>query len=130
MPIDHRRYPPNWKQFSADIRFSRARGQCECTGQCGLHTPNPKPRRCTERHHDAAQWARGKIILTVAHLCTCDPPCTNPSHVIAACQRCHLRIDSQLHAAHRALKNPPQPHTAHKTIATSPTPAPQSNNPH
>jgi hypothetical protein len=48
-----------------------------------------------------AHYARGKVILTVAHLCACDPICLNPAHVIAACQRCHLRIDRFKHAAHR-----------------------------
>ena len=66
-----------------------------------MHTPNPTPRRCTERHGQKATWARGKVILTVAHLCNCDPPCTNPAHVRAMCQRCHLRTDRKLHAAHR-----------------------------
>jgi hypothetical protein len=28
----------------------------------------------------------------------------NPEHVIAACQRCHLRIDRFLHAAHRLAR--------------------------
>jgi hypothetical protein len=97
MPIDLSRYPTNWRTFSAAIRFARARQQCECPGHCGLH----QGRRCTERHGQPAVWARGRIHLTVAHLCSCDPPCAIPSHVIAACQRCHLRIDRQLHKRHR-----------------------------
>jgi hypothetical protein len=101
MPIDHTRYPTNWKQFSYHIRFARAQGRCECTGQCGMHRPNPKPRRCTERHGQPARWARGTVTLTTAHLCQCNPPCATPTHVIAACQRCHLRLDRKLHAAHR-----------------------------
>jgi hypothetical protein len=100
MPIDPKPYPPQWPHFSRYIRLTRAHGRCECTGQCGLHQPNPFPRRCTEHNHQAAQWARGKIILTTAHLCACSPPCLIPTHVIAACQRCHLRIDAKLHAAH------------------------------
>jgi hypothetical protein len=107
MPIDYSQYPPYWQQFSAWIRHHRAGGRCECTGQCGLHQPNPHPRRCTERNKYAARWARGRVILTVAHLCTCSPPCARPAHVIAACQRCHLRIDSALHAAHRRDKKSP-----------------------
>jgi len=101
MPTDIRRYGPLWKCFSARIRFVRAQGQCECTGQCGMHTPNPTPRRCVERHGKPGYFTKGKIVLTVAHLCQCSPPCTNPAHVIATCQRCHLRIDRALHAAHR-----------------------------
>ena len=39
MPMDLRNYPPEWKAFSLRIRFDRARGACECTGDCGqMHT--------------------------------------------------------------------------------------------
>lgn len=73
-----------------------------------MHRPNPEIRRCTEKHGAPATFAKGLVTLTTAHLCTCDPPCTNPSHVIATCQRCHLRIDRHTHALHasrtRSLK--------------------------
>jgi hypothetical protein len=101
MPIDYRRYPPNWLEFSNHIRFARARGQCECTGHCGLHGGRPNGKRCTERHHEPARWAKGTVRLTVAHLCDCDPPCQIPSHVLAMCQRCHLRVDRFKHARAR-----------------------------
>lgn len=101
MPIDLKLYPPWWRQFSRHIRYVRANQRCECTGQCGLHQPNPLPRRCLETHRRAAVFFRGRVALTTAHLCTCDPICANPAHVIAACQRCHLRIDRELHARHR-----------------------------
>lgn len=101
MPINVKRYPPYWEQFSNWVRFDRAHGQCECTGQCGLHGATPGTRRCTETHRRKARYAKGTVILTTAHLCNCDPPCTIPKHVIAACQRCHLRIDRELHARHR-----------------------------
>jgi len=103
MPIDWSRYPANWRTFSAQVRFARARSQCECTGQCGMHTPNPNPRRCVELHGKPARWFHGRVTLTVAHLCHCDPPCAIPEHVIAACQRCHLRIDRYKHAHARLL---------------------------
>lgn len=93
MPADMTRYGAFWPAFSREIRYIRAALQCECTGQCGLHHGH----RCSERHHTRARWARGKVRLTVAHLCHCDPPCTNANHVIAACQRCHLRIDAREH---------------------------------
>jgi len=110
MPIDYRNYPPNWKAFSYWVRHVRAHQQCECTGQCGLHQPNPSTRRCTEVHHRPATWAQGKVVLTTAHLCNCNPPCVNPKHAIAACQRCHLRIDSHRHAQNRKKKHlAPQP---------------------
>jgi hypothetical protein len=108
MPADMTRYGPNWPQFAAQIKTNRALGRCECQGQCGLHRPNPYPRRCSELQGSPARWHRGRVLLTVAHLCTCNPPCQNPAHVIAACQRCHLRIDAQLHAQHRTLRFHPR----------------------
>lgn len=106
MPMPPSHYPPGWQAFTNHIRFVRAAGQCECTGQCGMHRPNPRPRRCAEMHHERAKWAKGRIVLTTAHLCACSPICLNPAHVIAACQRCHLRIDRFLHARNRHNKAP------------------------
>jgi hypothetical protein len=110
MPVDWTLYPPQWKLFAAQIR-ERSHRQCECTGECGLHQPNPAPRRCIERHGTWAVFAKGRIRLTTAHLCDCQPICTNPAHVKAMCQRCHLRLDRFRHAhariAHqRAAKAP------------------------
>ena len=87
-------YPEGWHEFSQKIRFERAGGRCECEGECGLHQTNPGPRRCTEEH--------GRIVLTVAHLCQCDPLCAIAEHVKAMCQRCHLRVDVELHIKHAA----------------------------
>jgi hypothetical protein len=104
MPMPASHYPPGWKEFSSFIRYQRAQGRCECTGECGLHRTGPIVRRCIERHHTPATFAKGTIRLTVAHLCNCQPICLNPMHVIAACQRCHLRIDRYRHAAHRLAR--------------------------
>ena len=107
MPIDAKLrhvkpvYPPGWTEFSRMIRFDRAKGQCECTGRCGLHRTHPGPRRCTERNGEPAKFAKGKVVLTVAHLCDCDPPCMISEHVEAQCNRCHLRLDVELHVRHR-----------------------------
>jgi hypothetical protein len=98
MPTDMTRYPPNWKAFTYWVKHYRAQGRCECTGECGMHRPNPKPRRCVEQHGKPAHWFHGTVRLTTAHLCDCDPPCDNPAHVKATCQRCHLRIDRFRHA--------------------------------
>ena len=111
MPCDITKYGPDWPAFSRRIRYVRALEQCECFGLCGLH----HNRRCIERHHQRARFAKGLIRLTVAHLCNCDPPCQDPNHVIAACQRCHLRIDAPRKAktrqeARRRIPNtPPDP---------------------
>ncbi len=34
-PENRDRYPKDWKAISERIRFGRARGRCECSGQCG-----------------------------------------------------------------------------------------------
>lgn len=96
-------YPPHWKTLSHKIRFERAKGRCECTGECGLHRTHPGPRRCEERDREAAKWAKGTVVLTVAHLngpdgpCQCDPLCADEAHLKAMCNRCHLRYDVKLH---------------------------------
>lgn len=91
-----------------------------------MHRPNPNPRRCTEKHGAHATFARGRVILTTAHLCQCHPLCAIRSHLLACCQRCHLRIDRKLHAQRRketlaTKKNPPLTSTHHReTITTRP----------
>ena len=94
-PENRARYPADWKQISARIRFERAQGRCECPGGaegCGLH----RGRRCTERHGEPAKYARGKVILTVMHLDhtpeNCDPATTSSSGTRAsACSRSGTR---------------------------------------
>lgn len=98
-----RAYPPTWKTLSRTVRYERAQGRCECTGECGLHRTHPGPRRCEEMDQQPAKWAKGIVVLTVAHLngpggvCTCEPLCADPEHVKAMCNRCHLRYDVKLH---------------------------------
>lgn len=101
------KYAEGWREFSRQIRYERAQGQCECEGECGLHRTNPGPRRCVEMDGQPAKWATGKVMLTVAHLdfkggpCDCHEregvKCVNPDHVKAMCNRCHLRIDVPHH---------------------------------
>jgi len=98
MPMDRKLYPPDWEEISRHIRFDIAKGRCQCEGECGLHRTTPGPRRCIEKNGHEAKWARGKIVLTTAHLCECDPLCGNEAHLKAMCQRCHLRVDQDLHA--------------------------------
>jgi hypothetical protein len=101
MPTDMTRYPQNWPLLRVLILQDRAHLRCECTGECGHHTPNPTPRRCTELHHKPARWFHGTVRLTLAHTCHCDPPCGIPHHVKAMCQKCHLRLDRYRHATKR-----------------------------
>lgn len=102
MPADRANYPADWEDFSQAIRFVRAAGQCECRGECGLHPATTGRRRCIEKHGAWARHAKGRVVLTTAHLCACRPLCARRCHVKAMCQRCHLRVDRDLHAANAA----------------------------
>lgn len=106
MPVDKSKYPADWKAISAFIRFERAGNRCECEGECGLHRTNPGPRRCIEVNRTQARFARGRIILTTAHLCLPEDHngalCADETHLKAMCQRCHLRYDAALHARNAA----------------------------
>jgi len=101
MPVNWSNYPPDWRAQAARRRIDRAHDQCECTGQCGLHTGH----RCTETHHRPASYARGLTRLSNAHLCQCHPLCNTDPHILVCCQRCHLRIDRELHRRTRYQNN-------------------------
>lgn len=99
MPVDQKKYPKNWKFIVAEIA-ERSGGRCECTGECGLHRTTGGPRRCVEVGGQPAIWARGRVVLTTAHLCH-NERCARRKHLKHMCQRCHLRYDAKLHARHR-----------------------------
>lgn len=99
MPWDRSKYPKNWREVVALVR-ERSGNRCECQGECGLHKTTPGPRRCVETNGSDARWAKGRVVLTTAHLCECDPPCGIPEHLKHMCQRCHLRVDVKLHMRH------------------------------
>lgn len=119
-------YPPDWKEISLAIRArSGGRCECvgECglhkTGRmplrcyrcggyvtertgigwecsaCG-YTRREGRKRCTERNGALAMWAKGKVMLTVAHL-NHHPADCRPENLKAMCQRCHLRYDQPQH---------------------------------
>lgn len=105
MPIrpDQRgRYPDDWPKISDRIRFGRAGGRCECTGECGsdhlaahVHRLDP---RCPHRHGQQIPRTAGQTtILTVAHLNHIPEDCRD-ENLLAACQGCHLRYDAAQHA--------------------------------
>jgi len=97
-PENRSKYPVNWREISDAIRFDRAGSRCECAGECGLHNG----KRCTEKHGKPAQYAKGRVILTVAHLNHDEVDC-RPENLKAMCQRCHLRYDRELHKHNSAL---------------------------
>lgn len=102
MPMDLSRYPANWREISAAIRFERAGGQCECTGECGAHS-----QRCQARHGEPHPLTGTTVILTTAHLGADtgdkhDTMDVRPENLKAMCQRCHLLFDLPDHIAHAA----------------------------
>jgi hypothetical protein len=100
-PENKARYPKDWKLISLAIR-ERSGGRCECEGECGLHAKRVSGdvRRCAEKNGLKARYAKGKVVLTVAHLDHTPENC-DPSNLKAMCQRCHLRYDIAHHAKTR-----------------------------
>lgn len=99
MPIkaeNRARYPKDWRTIRAAI-VARSGMRCECAGECGLH----HGRRCVERHGTPAAWAKGRVILTVAHLDHQPENCAT-DNLKAMCQRCHLRYDTAHHQRNAA----------------------------
>lgn len=102
MPMDLSRYPKNWAEISRAIRFERAGGQCECTGECGLHHG-----RCEARQGEPHPVTGTRVVLTTAHLGAGtgdkhDKMDVRPENLKAMCQRCHLFFDLDDHIRHAA----------------------------
>jgi hypothetical protein len=101
-------YPADWKDISLRIR-ARSGGRCECHGECGLHRTTG-PRRCEERNAQPAKWAKGTVVLTVAHL-NHDPSDCRDENLRAMCNRCHLRYDVPHHQRNAAATRRAQKQT-------------------
>ena len=93
-PEDRDRYPADWPDISAHIRFTRAGSRCECTGQCGTGHNG----RCHARHNRPHPATGSNVVLTVAHLDHTPENCA-ADNLAAMCQRCHLAYDAAQHAA-------------------------------
>lgn len=92
MPIDYADYPDDWHELSAEIRFERAAGRCECRGECGLDHAG----RCECKHGAANPRTGSEVVLTTAHL-DHDKQNSDPDNLRAMCQQCHLRYDHDHH---------------------------------
>lgn len=130
MPVDMKRYPPNWREISQYIRFERAGGKCE---RCGVEhgvwgQRDPDGRFWTLDELETAiatgrlegvddgstgGWSKPfKIILTTAHIGAPFPDGTpgdkhdkmdvRPENLLALCQRCHLLEDLPDHMKNAA----------------------------
>ncbi len=95
-PENRCRYPKNWDEISKRIRFERAKGRCECEGECGdqhgLGIVYVKDRRCLAKHKKPHPETGSLVILTVAHLDQ-QPENCDDDNLKAMCQRCHNRLD-------------------------------------
>jgi hypothetical protein len=95
-PENRARYPKDWPEISRRIR-DRARGQCECRGECRSGHSG----RCSAWHGHPHPRTKSQVVLTVAHLDHTPEHCA-PDNLRAMCQACHLSYDADHHAATRA----------------------------
>ena len=85
MPMDRKRYPPDWELIAMAVK-EKAGWKCEvCGKQCR------KPGERFDTH---------KRTLTVAHLNHTPEDC-RPESLKAMCAPCHLRYDAKHHAETR-----------------------------
>src|SRR5688572_9115279 len=115
MPIDYKRYPPNWKKEIVPAVLARANNKCEC---CGLENKSVVYgiKLCLKDYDDGRYklksiWFRNRqdaerelqiydisnilVVLTISHL-DHDEENWNVSidRLKAMCQLCHLRYDA------------------------------------
>lgn len=93
MPWNPADYPRTWATEIRPAILARAQHCCE---------GSPPYPTCRAANHAPHPITGSRVVLTIAHTCTCTPPCGNPQHLLALCQRCHCTMDSALHARHAA----------------------------
>jgi len=84
MPMDRKRYHPEWEEISAAV-VRRAGNRCElCPAENGkLH------------------WkTKAFVVLTVHHI-DGNPENNRRLNLIALCQRCHLRLEAGMRSSRR-----------------------------
>lgn len=96
-PENRARYPKDWPVISRRIRVGRAKGRCECIGECGRGT---HAGRCPNLNGKPAYGTGSKVVLTVAHLDHTPEHCDD-DNLRAMCQGCHLHYDLEHHAQTR-----------------------------
>lgn len=111
MPIDYRKYHPDWKTKIRPAILARAQNRCE---DCklpnyaeGYRDETGEFVNVTNGGHDTALKSGRKlfrIVLTVAHL-NHDIKDNRPSNLRALCQQCHLRLDAKFHQTARIQNN-------------------------
>lgn len=120
-------YGKAWQVTRAAI-LARAGNKCECTGQCGddhvflvfpsvgcrcgvpngvtiwREVDNQRVWWCAEGGAKKPETRPVRVVLTVAHL-NHTAGDDRPENLLALCQRCHLRLDREQHAASRRAKH-------------------------
>ena len=99
-PSQRERYPEEWQEISARIRFDRAGGRCECLGECGSKSNQMASKHCIAEHGLPHPVTGKLVILTVAHL-NHTPEDNRDENLRAMCQGCHLNYDKEHHAETR-----------------------------
>ena len=119
--MDRSKYPHDWEQISARIRFERAGGVCE---RCGVKHGAIGARDVDGVWHDEddiesmnSDYGRElfggkfphiiKIVLTCAHL-NHDTHDNRDSNLAALCQQCHNRHDMPYRVKNRRLNRDKQ----------------------
>ena len=121
MPMDRSKYPENWEIISWNVRESQG-WKCKF---CGVRGGDIGYRDSTGIFHrlynitdtddtlmrDAEEYGgvsipydarKIKIVLTVAHL-NHDTEDNREENLVALCQKCHLRYDSEIHRKNRTV---------------------------
>jgi hypothetical protein len=104
MPMNKKNYPPDWPKISKAAR-ERAGNRCE---QC--YAPNGvRVVRTKDGLHPWELPTEGdtrktiKIVLTVHHI-NGHKMDSHDHNLLAACQKCHLRLDMAKHVANRRAR--------------------------
>ena len=89
MPMERKRYPPDWKAIALSVKEA-ADWTCQvCGKQCR------RPNEVFDTHRNT---------LTVAHLDHIPENCSL-DNLMAMCAPCHLRYDAKQHAESRRRKH-------------------------
>lgn len=117
MPIDYKKYPPNWKTEIRPEILVRANNCCE---ECGIKNYSvkfidqdgttfivndkcetyKKARNIAEQGEIADGQKYTVVVLTIAHLDN-DTSNSDYSNLKALCQRCHNRLDVKYRKGNR-----------------------------
>lgn len=124
MPVDYKRYPPNWKSEIRPRILARANNRCEKCGVANhieivrsedhpedyivydpgrdyyLDAWDGEPIRLSEIPGEFCHLRHTKIVLTIAHYPDPTPSNCSDDNLLALCQRCHNTLDNPMRVQH------------------------------